>query len=253
MTATEAQPSTTPPFWSHAVGRVDLLVIAATIACALLTLWFASAPVTGTKRLMLLAILWPPVGVAWAFSVARAATHEASRLSAILLLVGFAATFLGFLPAAVTFVVGPGPAVIAVLLALALFAVILALERPRRIAWLVAPAIVLSSTGLAISEVPRSVRFTAAEPELTRFAMQTLDSASGDGAVAMEPASISGVEVRRAFVRGGCVHLVTAQVGFLGSGPAGLAYCPNGPATGPREYDPMSGSWYRWWRLVFFD
>jgi hypothetical protein len=150
---------------------------------------------------------------------------------------------MGILPLTIIWIYGLAAAVPILVLALAVFGLILALERPRRMVWLVAPAIVLSTFGLALSGLPRLARFKLAEPALTTYAAELLDQTRLERGERGR-ATVGGLRVRRTIIRDGCVHLVTASVGILGDVPAGLAFCPAGPI-GTR-YELLSGAWYRW-------
>jgi hypothetical protein len=232
--------------WSRYSNRLDRLVIAITIGLAMLTLWFASAPVVSTARFSVLAVLWPLTGIAWAISLIGSVQRGPSLGAAILLLFGAGATIFGSTPMVLILLFGAGAAVAGLVAGLGLFGLILVLERPRRIAWVVAPAIVLTTVGLAFSGVPRVARFALAEPALTAFAVDLLEGTSGAAPGERRGVWVGVLRVRRVFVRDGCAHLVTANVGILGDSPAGLAYCPNGPSGGRFPSEPFSGHWYRW-------
>ena len=236
--------------WSRRAHRFDLVVVVVTIAAAVLTLWFASAPVMGTRRLLLLVLVWPVIGIAWSVSVAVMVRHRFSFLSAMVLLVGAGGLLTGIAPIALMILFGLWPAIGVIGLALVLVAGIILRER-RRIIWAVAPTIVVATIVLSLSGIPRSARFAMAEPELTAYATQLLERPFPDTPPDTRDVTIGGIKIRRADVESGCLHLYTTRVGLLADGPAGVAYCPAGPPAFGRSYEPLSGAWYRWWRLTF--
>jgi hypothetical protein len=232
--------------WSRSANRLDRVVIALTIVLAVVTLWFASGPVLSTARFYALAVLWPLMGMAWAISLMSSVQRGASLGAAIVLVFGAGATILGSVPFVLIVLFGAGAVVAALVAGLGLLGLILVLERPRRIAWLIAPAIVLATLGLAFSGAPRLARFALAEPALTPFASEVLEGATGAEPSARRGVWVGPIRVRRVFVRDGCAYLVTASVGVLADSPGGLAYCPNGPPAARFSYAPVSGDWYRW-------
>lgn len=232
--------------WSRSSSRLDRRVIALTVVLAIVTLWFASGPVLSTARFYALAVLWPLGGIAWAVSLIGSVQRGVSLGAAIVLLFGAGATIFGWTPFVLVLLFGAGAGVAALVVGLGLLGLILLLERPRRIAWVVAPAIVLATVGLAFSGAPRLARFALSEPALAEFAAELLEPASGASPGERRGVWLGAIRVRRAFVRDGCAHLVTASVGVLADSPAGLAYCPNGPPVARFPYEPVSGQWYRW-------
>jgi len=210
---------------------------------AAVTIWFASAPVTGTGAFYLLAFIWPVIAIAWAASLVATVQRGASRIAATVLAVGAVVGIGGPVPIVLMVVFGSGVAIAALLAAVGLFGLILVIERPRRIVWVVAPAIVLATVGLTFSGVPRIVRFALAEPALTAYANDLL-------AGTIEPVRgrvrVGSVTLRRARIRDGCAVFTTTSVGVLADSPAGIAYCPNGPSSTQTSFEPFSGNWYRW-------
>jgi hypothetical protein len=79
--------STNGSTWSRTANRFDLLVLVGTVACALVTLWFSTAPMVSTSRLLLLGMVWPIAGAASALSVAVVVQRPASLLAALVMLV----------------------------------------------------------------------------------------------------------------------------------------------------------------------
>lgn len=232
--------------WSGPVGQLDWYVIGPTVATAALTLWFSSAPFIGTGERLLLAILWPSLGVVWSVALFRSVRRRWSRVAAGLLALGAGITFAGIIPTVATIVVGPWLPVIALAVALGLFALVVILESPLRLAWLVAPAIVLTTIGLAASGLPRLARFATDEPALTAFA-----ATIGPGEIAIEawedpPVDVGSLRIEMAHHSDQCVFLGTTWVGPLGDVAAGLASCPVGPPQHRGVFEHISGSWYRW-------
>lgn len=244
-------PLPTPPLaapggsWSHATSRLDRIVIVLTIGLALVTLWFASAPVLSTGRYYLLAVLWPLTAIAWAVALVGSVQRSASVVTGAALLVGASVTFGGSVPFVLMVLHGPGVAVAALAAGIGLLALILVLERRRRIAWLVAPVIVLATLALEASGLPRAARFAFAEPALTTHAIDLLGQAGAPDRVSGR-VNVGGIGVGRPRLRDGCAVFVTAHVGVLGDSPAGIAYCPTGPTSNPTHYEQFSGHWYRW-------
>ena len=246
--ATAQEPA--PHRWSREAGPLDLLAIIAAAGLAPWTVWTAAVPVPEFFMFGAAAFLWPTTGVVWAIAALRAATNDTSRMLFLVLAISAGLTLGGVAPLLLAVLAGPVPIIVAFVAALAAFALALSLEPHRRIAWLVGPAIVLATIGLAVSGLPALARFAASEPALTRYAQQVLGSElPADDDYWDDPRQIGSYEVYFTDVRGGCVRLATAFVGILGDVPAGLAYCPNAApvSTGfGATYEPFSGSWYRW-------
>jgi len=252
---TPALAPTSGTSWSRTAGRFDLIVVAAAICWSILTLWFATAPILGTRRLFIFGAVGLLVGIAWAGSLVFAVQRSASLVVGLIGLTGGVALLTVLMPVTLLTVsfLELWAAVGAIAVALLLFGLILMLERPRRIVWFIVPAITLSTIGLALSGLPRLARFAMAEPALTTYAVQVLERPSTAGPNVRALVTVGGIRVRSAAVRDGCARLVTAHVGTFGGRPAGLAYCPTGPASSRVTYEPLSGSWYRWWSRVSFD
>lgn len=232
--------------WLGQVGRRDRYLIAASVAVAALTLWFSSAPFIGTGERLLLAILWPPLGVAWSVTLFQSVRRGWSRVAAGLLALGAGITFAGIIPTVATLVVGPWLPVMALAAALGLLGLVIILESPLRLARLVPPAIVLTTIGFAASGLPRLARFAMDEAALTAFA-----TSIGPGETAIEawedaPVGVGSLQIEEAQHTDGCVFLGTTWVGPLGDVPAGLASCPVGPPQHRGVFEHLSGSWYRW-------
>lgn len=238
--------------WTRRARPVDLAVVALTLAMSALTIWIASAPIAHLFDFLILGFVWLPIGAVWALSliVVRRPTLVLGALL-LLVLVAFSVLFgVGAVGGAVTTgllaLVGLGGVLLVVRL---VFGRAILLDRPHRVVWLVAPAIVLLTVALAASGVARLARFTLAEPALRAYATEVLQRPAVRHPEETGGATIWGLTIDWSAARGGCAHLVTTHVGLLGEYPAGLAYCPSGPprqdeATG--DYEPFQGPWYRW-------
>lgn len=109
--------------------------------------------------------------------------------------------------------------------------------------WFVAPVIVVASAALVLSGVPGSLRFAAAEPELTRYVL-SLDQGA-EVPDYDEPVLVAGIPVFEVIRQDGQVLLVTGFIGILGDDPAGLAYVPAGTPDGV-GWEHIRGPWYSW-------
>jgi hypothetical protein len=123
-------------------------------------------------------------------------------------------------------------------------------QRPIRLVWLLSPALVIGVGALVLSGIPQSVRFTAAEPELTRY-VQGLDAAPRLPHYD-EPITVGGVPVYEVIREDDQVLLVTGFIGILGDDPAGLAYVLEGTPVGV-GWEHIDGSWYRWIPTQYVD
>lgn len=232
--------------WDKRIRGLDWSAIAPAFILAGLTLWAASYPIVDTLAWILGGFAWSVVAIVWS-GVLLATVHDrASRAAAVLLLVGsivanplaagFSMLFLGF-----TGAYGLAAMVVA---GLALLAVIVVRSRPRRLAWLVAPAIVLVMFGVLITGAPRLARLAVSEHELTNFAQSAI--AGELPAYYDEGVSVGGIPICAAYNDWGGLHLVTGYVGILDDDEAGLAYFPNGPPSNGLIYEHLLGPWYRW-------
>ena len=134
------------------------------------------------------------------------------------------------------------------LFGVALLAGIVVSLAPRRLAWLVAPAIVLVMFAVIATGVPRLTRLAVAEPELTSFA-QSLQQRQGSSLPAYFDAglSVGSITIYAAYNESGGVLLVTGYVGMLDDYEAGLAYFPDGASVDGSRYEHLLGNWYRWY------
>ena len=134
-----------------------------------------------------------------------------SRALALILLVGAVGSipFFGFSFLLLAFFGVVGLAA-AVLVGLALLAGIVLLSRPRRVAWLVAPAIVLVMFAVIATGVPRLTRLAVAEPALTSFA-QSLQQGQGSPLPAYfdDGLSVGSIPIYAAYNSSGGLLFVT--------------------------------------------
>jgi hypothetical protein len=236
------------PAWTRTATRWDWLIVVATAVLAAETIWVTSEPVLDSYA-GLLDLLWPVVGVAWAVRLFETVRQRRSRALAVVLGLGAAATTLGFLPFMVWAFLGIDPLVVGLPIGIALFAIVVAVEHPRRMVWAIAPAIAVITAIAVWSEIPAAVRFAFGERELTAYAEQIVGTFEGPEPAMPtpdEPIRVGSITVYAAEWDGTCVRLTTAQVGILGDDDAGIAWCPNGPPSGPLKYRQLAGEWYRW-------
>lgn len=235
--------------WDKSIRALDWLAIVPTLLLAMMTLWVASYPIVDTASWIFVGAAWSFVAIIWAVSVAATTNDSGGRALALVLLVCAAASipFFGFSFVLLAFL-GLVGLVAAVLVGLALLAGIVLLSRPRRVAWLAAPAIVLVMFAVIASGVPRLSRLVGAEPALTSFA-KSLQQGQGQPLPAYfdEGLSVGSIPVYAVYDNSGGLLLVTGYVGALDDYEAGLAYFPSGaPADGSR-YEHLRGDWYRWY------
>ena len=235
--------------WDKSIRALDWLAIVTTALMAVVTLWAASYPVVDTAAQIFAGAAWSFVAIVWIVSVAATTNDTGSRALALVLLVGAVASipFFGFSFLLLAFLGAVGLAA-AVVAGLALLASIVLLSRPRRVAWLVAPAIVLVMFAVIASGVPRLARLAVAEPALVSFA-QSLQQSQGSPLPVYfdEGLSVGSIPIYAAYNESGGLLFVTGYVGMLDDYEAGLAYFPDGaPADGSR-YEHLLGDWYRWY------
>ncbi len=232
-------------WWSRQADTLDWLLILATICLAVATLWVTGVPFPGFFDSYPLPFLWPLVGAAWSLVLMRRARDRAARFAAGILLLGAVATTGGAFPFIAYFVYGEGPLLIALLIVLGLLTFVLVRERPIRIVWLVAPAIVLAMMGVGLSGAPAALRFAYAKPALTAYAEQVMRGDAVERPSEGHRISVGSINIDEVQAGRGCVHLTTAFVGF-DDDPAGIAYCPSGPPSTGDRYEQLSAPWYRW-------
>jgi hypothetical protein len=229
--------------WSTRVEGFDWLVLGATVLLALATVWVGSSILPGMFDYVFVSVLWALVGAGWTGTLLSRTTDRVARLAVGTLLVGTLITVLMLGPVTALIFTSGTEWVVIGLVVLALLTVFLARQRPIRLVWFVAPAIVLASIPLVLSGIPRSARFAAAEAELTTC-VQGLDPGARSTSYE-DPIAVAGFSVYEIIRDRGQVLLVTDFVGMLADDPAGLAYVPEGHPVGV-SWDHISGPWYRW-------
>jgi hypothetical protein len=235
--------------WSKQVGRLDWVVIAVTAALAVVTVYAASFPVVGTDAFYLLMFGWPLPAIGWSLLLLRSADHPTGRATSAALLVGSILSVpLSGLSLFVVFLAGWMGIGLVVVAGLALFGVVVAHARHRRIAWLAAPTIVVLTLVLLYTGLPSLIRVSLAEPALTAYAEQIERGEAvqelwyGD-----DPISVGGIPIYEVYRNRGHVQLVTGYVGILADDGAGLAYLPSGLPDADPRYEHLVGPWYRWY------
>jgi hypothetical protein len=229
--------------WSTRAEWFDWLIVGATTVLAAVTVWVGSSVVRGMWDYIFVSLGWAIVGAAWAVTLMLRTTDRVARFAALALFVGTLVTFVMFGPVTLLVFSSPSDWIgIGVLLVVPV-ALILVLQRPVRIVWFVAPMIVVAAAALVLSGIPRSMRFAAAEPELTRY-VQSLDQGAAEPGYD-DPVVVGGIPVFEVTREDGQILLVTGFIGILGDDPSGLAYAPDGPPVGVSS-DHITGPWYRW-------
>jgi hypothetical protein len=225
--------------WSTRAEWFDWFVLSATILLAVITIWVASSIIRGAWDFLTVGLLWGAVGVAWTLTVLIRTTDRVAGFAVWALVVSLLTVFV------------LGPVVILIfsasvaigLLVVVPLGLLLLRQRPIRLVWLVAPAIVVATAALVLSGVPRSARFAVAEAELTGY-VQSLDqgtrSASYD-----DPITVGGLPVYEVVREEGQVLLVMGFIGILDDDPAGLAFVPEGTPVGV-GWEHIRGPWYMW-------
>lgn len=234
--------------WDRRIDALDWLAVAPTIALAALTIWAASYPVPGTDAYIVGGIAWSLAGILWSVTLVAQARDTRARVAAILLLVGalMANPLVGLFFFVFVFVGSVG-LIAALAIGALLLGVVIMSSRPRRLAWLIAPAVVVGTLALMYSGAPRLARMALAERELTEFAGRVDPSATAEFPVYFDdPVVVGSIPVYEAFVADGRVHLVTGYVGLLADYPAGIAYAPRAALGNDPRYQHMVGDWYRW-------
>lgn len=226
--------------WSTRVEWFDWVVLSATIMLALITIWVGSSIVRGAWDFVIVSFLWGAVGVAFALTLLMRTTDRLARFAVGVLLVGPLVTvsLLGpvlFLIVSAWVVVG--------LLVVAPAGLLLVRQRPIRVVWSVAPAIVVATVALVSSGVPRSARFAVAEAELTGY-VQSLDQGARSPSYD-NPITVGGLPVYEVIREDGQVLLVMGFIGILDDDPAGLAFVPEGSPVGV-GWEHIRGPWYMW-------
>src|SRR5688572_7047106 len=131
-----------PSRWSTRVEWFDWFVLCATIVLALITIWVGSSIVRGAWDFLIVSLLWGTVGVAFSLTVLMRTTDRVARFAVGAMLVG---------PLLVVALFGPVLILIAsawvviVLLVGVPVGLLLVRQRPIRLVWLIAPAIVVAT------------------------------------------------------------------------------------------------------------
>ncbi|MEP7379097.1 MAG: hypothetical protein ABI725_05980 [Chloroflexota bacterium] len=233
--------------WDKRIRGMDWLAIAPAIVLAGLTIWTASYPIVDTAAWLFGGFAWSIIGIIWSGVLLATVNDRGSRAAAVVLLGGaivanpFAAgfsllffAFTGTFGLAAVFLTG-----------LALLGVIVVRSRPRRLAWIVAPAIVLVMFGVLMTNAPRLARLAMSEPALTNYAESARTGelpAYYDGGL-----NVGAIPIYAAYNEWGGLHLVTGYVGILDDDEAGIAYFPSGLPTNGIRYEHLLGPWYRWY------
>lgn len=240
---------TGPHGWDKSVGPLDAVAIVLTALLAVVTLWVASYPIVDSSAWIFGGMAWSVVAITWAVSVVATATTRESRALALILLIGAVAS-IPFAGISLLLVSAFGRIGLAgaVVLGLAILAGVVVLSTPRRVAWLVAPTIVLIMCAVLVVGVPRVARLALAESDLTSFAQ----SVQGDGtslpAYFDAGISVGSIPIYAVYTASGGLLFVTGYVGMLDDDEAGLAYFPHGaPTDDGAQYDHLYGNWYRWY------
>lgn len=241
-----SHPDSAGPAWSRTATRWDWALLAVTIAMATYTIWVESVPVVDSPDGLLLGLVWPVIGLVWAIRLFESVRRRRSRVAAGLLALGAFATFGGVLIFVVDILFGD----VAVLLAFAagtlVFGFVLWSERPRRLSWLMAPAVVVVTLIAIGTGIPAAVRFSIGSSDLSAYAQSYLGVPPATPPTPDQPVEVGSVRIYDVELYDGCVHLTTAYVGVLGDYPAGLAFCPSGAPANRLSYVQIQGEWFRW-------
>lgn len=218
--------------WSKRLALVDWLSIGAALAMAGITTLAISNPIVSTDIQLFLAIGWWMPAVMWSISLLSGAPIDrVHALAGTGLLVAFAAFIPGlpFLLVALT-LFGYMTAMVALVAGLGLFAVVLVRARERRAAWLVAPAVVMTTLALGYAGLSRVVRVALGEASLNTYAIG-IDRADlrAEPRYFDRPIHVGGLPIYEAYEEDGIVHFVTGYVGILSDDGAGIALIPGEP------------------------
>jgi hypothetical protein len=229
--------------WSTEVETRDRVIVAATSVMALVTVWAASPIISVGWDWLFILMAWSFVGVGWTWAFQEGLTDRYARIAAGGLLLGSCLAAIPLLPSFVL-LLWPEAVFASFIVAVLLVAVVIVREPRLRVVRLVAPAIVALTIGLALSGIPRYVRFAAAEAALTAYVTndktENLWPCCGELIVA-------GVPIHEVIRDPGQVRLVTGFIGMLGDDPAGLLYRTEGAPTDVGSWEHIKGPWYRWY------
>ncbi len=235
--------------WSTRAEWFDWFVLSATSLLALITIWVGSSFVPGME-ILIVGLLWGTAGVAWSVTVLMRTTDRVARFAVAALLVGPFLTVSPFrdvaVPVILAFLASLGWVVIGlvvVVLLVVLAGLFLVRQRPLRLVWFVAPAIVVATAALVASGVPRWARLAVAEAELAEY-VRSLDQGAGSWFYD-DPITVGGLPVYEVIREEGQVRLVMGYIGILGDDPAGLAFVPEGTPVGV-GWEHIRGPWYTW-------
>jgi len=234
--------------WDKRIRGVDWLAVGPTIFLAGLTIWASSYPIVDTGAWLFGGFAWSVVAIIWCAVLLATVNDSGSRVAALILLVGaiVANPFAAGLSLLFLLLTGAFGLAAIFLVGLALLAVIIVRSRPRRLAWLVAPAIVLVMFGVLISTSPRLARLALSEPALTSYAEAATTGQRALPAYYDDGLDLGAIPIYAAYNDWGGLHLVTGYVGILDDDEAGLAYFPGGPPSNGLRYEHLLGAWYRW-------
>lgn len=232
-----------PSRWSTRVEWFDSLVVVATLVVAAAWVWVGSAVVRDTFESLQVIMGWGFVGAAWAATVLLRTTDRVARFAIAALALGSVVTGAALGPLVFLILSTPSDWVIVGLFIAIPVATFLVRQRPIRLVWFVAPAIVVAAAAIVLSGVAVSARFAAAEPHLTAY-VRGLEEG---GALPDydRPTDVGGVPVYEVIREDGQTLLVTGFIGILGDDPAGLAYVPEGTPVGV-GWEHIAGPWYEW-------
>jgi hypothetical protein len=228
---------------------LDILAIVLTIGLAGATVVTTSGPVPGFGEFGYAEFLWPIVAMVWAAALLTGTRDRNPHRLAWLAIGVTLATILtlGYPLFLLVYFAGPTGVLVVAIAGLVIVGFVLLRQESHRRLWLVSPIIVVATLGLVVSGIPRSIRFSYAEPELSAYARQLQNGeatfAPRDDGSAVSVASMPIYEVRR---EGEEIIFITGYVGVLEDDGAGLAYVPSGTPGGSGVYQHLTGPWYSW-------
>jgi hypothetical protein len=233
----------------HRADVLDGLAMAFSAALVVPTIWAASSPVPSVGDYSVLMVLWPIAAAVWAASIVARSDESRVRAFGFVVMAGsiVAVGTLGVPSAVIAFIAGPVGLGLCLFLATAVTAKILLPARGRRLRWFIAPLLVIGTFSVLASEVPRAIRFATSEAALTAYAEQvrtgTQTAMPDEIGTSIQ---VGSIPIFRVETIDGEIHLTTAYVGILDDDPAGLAYVPSGPPSGPGVYEHVDGPWFLW-------
>jgi hypothetical protein len=232
-----------PARWSTRIEWFDSLVVVATLVLGAASVWVGSAIVGDGFEYLQVSLGWGLVGAAWAATVLVRTTDRVARFAVAGVVLASVLTVSVFGPIVFLLFSTPSDWVPVGLIVVAAVIVFLVRQRPIRLVWFVAPALVVASAAIVLSGVARSARFAAAEPQLTAYVIGL------DQGAALpdydQPTIVGSVPVYEVIREDGQTLLVTGFIGILGDDPAGLAYVPEGTPVGV-GWEHITGPWFKW-------